>query len=390
MGNAVLGIARADRARLRSSACPIGVGAGVYLAEVGRGRLARRGALHRRRARRRPLDHDRRLRLRLRGRADAAASRRIAGAIALAVVMIPTVTRTTEELLRLVPAAPARGRRSALGVPAWRTTLFVVLRTALPGIATGVMLAVARIAGETAPLLFTAFNNRYASVALDRPDRLAPGADLHLRHLALRGLAGPGLDGRARPGRAGPRPQPQRAARRLAARGAAPASTTTRSTPHAGRASRSSSRAARRRARPRAGASSRSAASHACFGGFQAVQGHRPATSPTRQVTAIIGPSGLRQVDLPPLPEPDARAHAGRARRRARCVLDGVDIYDRAVDPVRAPPPRGHGLPEAEPLPDHVDPRQRARRPPPERLPRQGRRPSSSSATSARSRSGTR
>ena len=54
-------------------------------------------------------------------------------------------------------------------MPAWRTTLFVVLRTALPGIVTGVMLAVARIAGETAPLLFTAFSNRYASVAVDRP-----------------------------------------------------------------------------------------------------------------------------------------------------------------------------------------------------------------------------
>jgi phosphate transport system permease protein len=92
----------------------------------------------------------------------------IAGAVALAVVMIPTVTRTSEELLRIVPAH-LREAALGLGVPAWRTTLFVVLRTALPGIGTGIMLAVARIAGETAPLLFTAFNNRYPSVALDRP-----------------------------------------------------------------------------------------------------------------------------------------------------------------------------------------------------------------------------
>jgi phosphate transport system permease protein len=92
----------------------------------------------------------------------------IAGAVALAVVMIPTVTRSSEELLRLVPPH-LREASLGLGVPGWRTTLFVVLRTALPGIGTGVMLAIARIAGETAPLLFTAFNNRYPSVAVDRP-----------------------------------------------------------------------------------------------------------------------------------------------------------------------------------------------------------------------------
>ena len=92
----------------------------------------------------------------------------LAGGVALAIVMVPTITRTTEELLRLVPAH-LREASLALGVPAWRTTLFVVLRTAAPGIATGVMLAVARISGETAPLIFTAFNNRFWSFALDRP-----------------------------------------------------------------------------------------------------------------------------------------------------------------------------------------------------------------------------
>jgi phosphate transport system permease protein len=92
----------------------------------------------------------------------------LAGGIALGVIMLPTVTRTTEELVRLVPPA-LREAALALGVPKWRVTLSVVLRTALPGIATGVMLAVARVAGETAPLLFTAFNNRLFSTTLDQP-----------------------------------------------------------------------------------------------------------------------------------------------------------------------------------------------------------------------------
>jgi phosphate transport system permease protein len=83
----------------------------------------------------------------------------LAGAVALAVLMLPTITRATEELLRLVPEA-LREAAMGLGVPKWRATLHVMLRTAAPGIATGVMLAVARAMGESAPLLFTAFNNR--------------------------------------------------------------------------------------------------------------------------------------------------------------------------------------------------------------------------------------
>lgn len=92
----------------------------------------------------------------------------LAGAVALALLMLPTVTRTTEELLRMVPQS-LREAAFGLGVPRWRTTLKIVLRTAAPGIATGVMLAVARVAGETAPLLFTAFNNRYWASYLDEP-----------------------------------------------------------------------------------------------------------------------------------------------------------------------------------------------------------------------------
>ena len=92
----------------------------------------------------------------------------LAGAVALAVIMIPLVTRTTEEMLLLVPHE-LREAALALGVSGWRTTLWVVARTAASGIATGVILAVARIAGETAPLLFTAFGNRFWSTALTNP-----------------------------------------------------------------------------------------------------------------------------------------------------------------------------------------------------------------------------
>jgi phosphate transport system permease protein len=92
----------------------------------------------------------------------------LAGGIALGILMLPTITRTTEELLKLVPDS-LREAGLALGVPKWRVILQVVLRTGAPGIATGVMLAVARAAGETAPLLFTAFGNRFWSTSLDKP-----------------------------------------------------------------------------------------------------------------------------------------------------------------------------------------------------------------------------
>jgi phosphate transport system permease protein len=96
-----------------------------------------------------------------------------AGGIALAVLMLPTVTRTTEELLRLVPES-LREAALGLGLPKWRATLRVMLRTAAPGIATGVMLAVARVAGETAPLLFTAFNNRFWGSGFNEPTASLP------------------------------------------------------------------------------------------------------------------------------------------------------------------------------------------------------------------------
>lgn len=96
-----------------------------------------------------------------------------AGALALAVLMLATIARATEELVRLVPES-LREAALGLGVPKWRATLLVVLRTAAPGIVTGVMLAVARALGETAPLLFTAFNNREWAAGFGEPTATLP------------------------------------------------------------------------------------------------------------------------------------------------------------------------------------------------------------------------
>jgi len=92
----------------------------------------------------------------------------LAGGVALAVLMVPTLARSTEELVRLVPRS-LREASLALGVPQWRTSLRVVLRTALGGIMTAILLAVARAAGETAPLLFTSLNNQYWNFSADQP-----------------------------------------------------------------------------------------------------------------------------------------------------------------------------------------------------------------------------
>ena len=83
-----------------------------------------------------------------------------AGGVAMAILMVPTVTRTTEEMIRLVPQS-YREAGLALGIPQWRTTIQIVVRTAFRGIITGILLSIARIAGETAPLLFTALFSNY-------------------------------------------------------------------------------------------------------------------------------------------------------------------------------------------------------------------------------------
>jgi phosphate transport system permease protein len=148
-------------------AVPVGVAAGVYLAEYGRGRfasvvryvadvlggvpsivvgVAAYGLVVV------PM-----------GRFSA-----LAGGVALAILMLPTIVRSTEEIVRLVPRSYREGAL-ALGAPEWRVTQQVMLPAASAGIATACTLALARAAGETAPLLFTALGNRFWSVALDRP-----------------------------------------------------------------------------------------------------------------------------------------------------------------------------------------------------------------------------
>jgi phosphate transport system permease protein len=91
-----------------------------------------------------------------------------AGALALAIIVIPIVIRTTENMLRLIPNT-LREAAAALGSPQWKVVSFVTLRAARAGIITGVMLAIARISGETAPLLFTALNNQFWSSDMDQP-----------------------------------------------------------------------------------------------------------------------------------------------------------------------------------------------------------------------------
>jgi phosphate transport system permease protein len=92
----------------------------------------------------------------------------VAGGFALGILMIPVVTRTTEEMMNLVPYS-FREAALGLGISRWKTTLFIILPTALKGIITGVLLSIARAAGETAPLLFTALGNRFWSTQLDQP-----------------------------------------------------------------------------------------------------------------------------------------------------------------------------------------------------------------------------
>jgi phosphate transport system permease protein len=96
-----------------------------------------------------------------------------AGSVALAILMVPMIMRSTEELIKLVPNS-LREAALALGYARWRTSLTIVLRTALPGIVTGSLLAIARIAGETAPLLLTALGNQFFSVDPNAPMAALP------------------------------------------------------------------------------------------------------------------------------------------------------------------------------------------------------------------------
>ncbi|HSY73787.1 MAG TPA: phosphate ABC transporter permease PstA [Alloacidobacterium sp.] len=97
----------------------------------------------------------------------------LSGGVALGIMMIPTITRTTEEMLLMVPNA-IREAALGLGVPNWRSVLAITLKTASPGVITGCMLAFARVAGETAPLLFTAFGNQFWSANVNQPIAALP------------------------------------------------------------------------------------------------------------------------------------------------------------------------------------------------------------------------
>jgi phosphate transport system permease protein len=151
---------------------PVGIGAGIYLAEYGRGRF---GDLIRFTAD--ILNGVPSIVIGIVAYGIVVLRQRhfsaLAGGVALAIMMVPTITRTTEEMLLLVPIQ-VREAAYGLGVSRWRTTLSITLRTATSGVITGVMLAFARVAGETAPLLFTAFGNQYWNWNMNQPTAALP------------------------------------------------------------------------------------------------------------------------------------------------------------------------------------------------------------------------
>jgi phosphate transport system permease protein len=152
---------------------PVGIGAGVYLAEYGRGTWL--GSLVRFTAD--VLNGVPSIVMGVAIYALIVARQQhfsaFAGGVSLAIMMVPTVTRTTEEMLATVPDS-IREAAFGLGIPKWRTVLTISLRTASPGIITGCMLAFARVAGETAPLLFTALGNEFWSLNVNQPIAALP------------------------------------------------------------------------------------------------------------------------------------------------------------------------------------------------------------------------
>jgi len=146
---------------------PIGIGAGIYLAEYGRNRM---GDVVRFTAD--VLNGVPSIVVGIVAYGVVVLAQKhfsaLAGGFALGMMMIPTITRATEEMLLLVPQA-IREAAYGLGIARWRTTLSITLRTATSGVITGVMLAFARVAGETAPLLFTAFGNQYWNWKINQP-----------------------------------------------------------------------------------------------------------------------------------------------------------------------------------------------------------------------------
>jgi phosphate transport system permease protein len=151
---------------------PLGIGAGIYLSEYGHGRLS---TLVRFIAD--VLNGVPSIVMGIAVYALVVVRQRhfsaLAGGVALGIMMIPTITRATEEMLLMVPRS-IREAALGLGVAEWRSVIWVTLRTALPGVITGIMLAFARVAGETAPLLFTAFGNQFWNLKLNQPTAALP------------------------------------------------------------------------------------------------------------------------------------------------------------------------------------------------------------------------
>jgi phosphate transport system permease protein len=159
---------------------PVGIGAGIYLAEFGRGTKLANGV----RFTADVLNGVPSIVMGLAAYALIVFPRgtifpfmghfsAFSGGVALGIMMIPTVCRTTEEMLLMVPHA-VREAALGLGVPNWRSVLSITVKTASPGIITGCMLAFARVAGETAPLLFTALGNSFMSTSLNQPIEALP------------------------------------------------------------------------------------------------------------------------------------------------------------------------------------------------------------------------
>jgi phosphate transport system permease protein len=171
MANAILGSAFI-LALASILGVPVGVGAGIYLAEFGRNRFG--DAI---RFTADVLNGVPSIVIGIVAYAIVVLSQKhfsaLAGGVALAIMMVPTISRTTEEMLLLVPQA-LREAAYGLGIPRWRTTLSITLRTATSGVITGIMLAFARVAGETAPLLFTAFGNQFWNLRVDQPTAALP------------------------------------------------------------------------------------------------------------------------------------------------------------------------------------------------------------------------
>jgi phosphate transport system permease protein len=151
---------------------PFGIGAGIYLAEYGRGKLA--NAI---RFIADVLNGVPSIVIGIAAYAFVVVTQKhfsaLAGGVALGIMMVPTITRTTEEMLLMVPGS-VREAALGLGIPRWRSTLSITLRTASAGVITGIMLAFARIAGETAPLLFTAFGNQFWNTNPNQPTAALP------------------------------------------------------------------------------------------------------------------------------------------------------------------------------------------------------------------------